>query len=147
MDAAVFSADNKYGMGMCIRGHTGEFYKGKTMWFYGIPTPQEAESMGFRQALLWLVELELTSVSIELDCLLVVNGVKDSLQTNFEFGAIVSHCRCLLSCYQSFQVRYVRRKANLAAHTLVRVSRFHASSKIFDFIPTCIGTIILNETR
>lgn len=66
IDAAMFNTNNKYGLGMCIHSHVGEFYKGKMMWFHGTPTPQEAEAVGLRQALLWLVELGLTSVYMNL---------------------------------------------------------------------------------
>lgn len=84
LDAALFTTENQFGLGMCIRDHLGEFRKGNTMWFHGTSAPQEAEAMGLKHAL-WLVELGLTSVSIELDCLLVVNGVKNGLRSSFEF--------------------------------------------------------------
>lgn len=39
IEATHFANENKYGFGVCIRTSTGRFYKDKTMWFNGIPTP------------------------------------------------------------------------------------------------------------
>ncbi|MCI07849.1 60S ribosomal protein L23, partial [Trifolium medium] len=47
------------------------------MWFKGTLPPAEAEAWELKKAITWLQELELTIVVIELDCLLVVNAIKD----------------------------------------------------------------------
>ncbi|KAL6543718.1 hypothetical protein OROGR_010215 [Orobanche gracilis] len=145
VDAAIFSEYNQYGIGVCIRSSTGDFIGGKTMWFDGIPTPQEGEAIGLKETILWLEVLGLTSVSIELDCAPVVNGLELDPIPNTEFGAILMYCRNHLSSFPSFKVSYIRRQANLVAHTLARASRLYARSHTFDLIPTCIETIVLNE--
>lgn len=96
-----------------------------------------------RQPLLWLVELGLTSVTIELNCLPVVHGVKEGLHNNSEFGAIISSCANFLSNYQSFEVSYVRRQANLAIHTIMTASRLHVRSMLFNLFPTYIETLFI----
>lgn len=46
VDTTLFNTDNMYGIGMCIRKHTWSFYKGKTMWFSGVPTPPASTDNG-----------------------------------------------------------------------------------------------------
>lgn len=41
----LFNSDNKYMLGVCIRTSTSSFFKSKTMWFNGTPTPQKVEAM------------------------------------------------------------------------------------------------------
>lgn len=130
----------------CVYNHlVVNFVCGKTMCFNGSPTPQEAETIGLWNVLLWLSELGLNSVTIELNCLPVLNGLKTSTLPKNEFVVLLSKCRNLLSNFQSFQVSFTRRHANLAAHTLTRVARLYASSQVFNLISSCIETISHNE--
>ncbi|MCI35629.1 60S ribosomal protein L23, partial [Trifolium medium] len=47
---------------MCIRNDQGRFVKARTTWFHGNPPPMEAEAWALREAITWLVELELSRV-------------------------------------------------------------------------------------
>lgn len=40
---------------------------------------------------------------------------------------------------------FIRRQANRVAHGLDLVSRSHASPALFDVMPGCIATILLND--
>lgn len=80
VDAAIFNSDNKYGVGMCVKTYTSEFYCGRSMWFSGL-----RNRIGLWQAILQLKDMGLPSVSIELDCLPVVNGVHGDTNTEFIF--------------------------------------------------------------
>jgi len=40
---------------------------------------------------------------------------------------------------------FTRRQANGSSHALARKALSHASRNIFDVIPRCIATIIINE--
>lgn len=106
---------------------------------------QEAEAMGIWQAILWLGSLKPLYVSIELDCLPLVNGVREGLNTKTEFVLLNSRCSNLLKQFNCYHVSFIRRQANRVAHTLARASRFYACSVIFDLIPTCIDSLVINE--
>jgi hypothetical protein len=146
IDAALFNDQQKFGVGMCIRNDQGNFMKAKTMWFHGTPPPQEAEAWAWalRECMFWLGELY-SCVVIELDCLLVVNAITDNSSNQTEFGYIMKTCRELLQNYQNFEIVYVKRQANFVAHSLARASKFYARSQLFDSIPSCIATTLLNE--
>ncbi|KAL6513680.1 hypothetical protein OROHE_019540 [Orobanche hederae] len=51
LDAAIFREENKFGGGICVRDENGAFRGAKTMWFYGSPSPREAEATVLLQAL------------------------------------------------------------------------------------------------
>lgn len=101
--------------------------------------------MGLKFAIKWLSELHIQSITIELDSLPVVNGMKGSTKLNSDLGSILLSCKMLLSRFQSYRINYVRRHANHVAHTLARASGLYASSQVFDFSPTCNKTILMNE--
>lgn len=144
VDAALFD-DNRFGIGLCIRDYQGLFVKAKTVWFYGSPPPQEAEALGLLTAVKWLQELHIQRVTIELDCKSVVDGIRGVCHSVTEFGSILSSCRNLLSLSQNYTVSFIRRQANLVAHSLARASRDFASIQIFDCSPACIFPLIMNE--
>jgi hypothetical protein len=58
---------------MCIRDQRGSFIKAATTWYEGCPSPQEAEAVGLRDAILWVGQLGSSNVQIELECKLVVD--------------------------------------------------------------------------
>ncbi|MCH84206.1 60S ribosomal protein L23 [Trifolium medium] len=92
--AALFKDQHKFGIGMCIRNDQGIFMRARTMWFNGrIPSPAEAEAWALKEAITWLRELELTQMVIELDCLLVVNAIKDISKDQSEFGNTIEEWR------------------------------------------------------
>lgn len=93
---------------MCIRGEKGDFVKAKTFLFNGIPLPQEAEAIGLKCAIEWLGELGLQSVTIELDCLPVVNGLRSTNNLNTDLGTILTSCNSLFLNFQSC-ISYDRR--------------------------------------
>lgn len=101
--------------------------------------------MGLWHALLLVRDLGLPAISIKLDCLLVVNGVQGEPNRKSEFGTLISYSQHFLNHFQSFKVSYVRRQTNCVAHNFARVSRFHASSSVHNFISVYIETLICNE--
>jgi len=102
VDAAVFKDVNMFSAGMCIRDDKGRFIRAQAIWSSGQLSPQEAEAWGLKQALLWLIGLGYTRVSVELDCKLVVDGMKGSpiQRTEFFFcgGQGSNPGPCILLC-------------------------------------------------
>ncbi|XP_024636060.1 uncharacterized protein [Medicago truncatula] len=145
VDAAIFSEQNRFGTGMCVRDQRGRFLKAATNWYEGCPPPQEAEAVGLRDAILWLGQLELSNVQLELDCKLVVDSIYDKNNNQAEFGSIIDDCRSLLQQFTNFKISFVRRQANVVAHSFARVSIFQARHQVFDLIPSCIPNCVMNE--
>jgi len=62
IDAALFSDQQCFGVGMCIRNAQAHFFKALTKWFDYYPTSLEAEALGLKEAIVWLGELGLSMV-------------------------------------------------------------------------------------
>jgi len=142
LDAAIFE-EQMIGIGMCIQDSHGNFIKASTKWYDGVPPPSEAEAMGLREAILWLGQLGLSKVQIELDGKLVVDNILNRTNNQSDFGNIIHMCRSLLQQFSNFKINFVRKQANYVAHGLARESKLYARHHVFDSIPSCINSILL----
>jgi len=120
VDGAIFQVQGCYGIGMCLRGEQGQYIAAKTAWYKGLPQPHEAEAHGLKEAIKWLGTMSQPSMSIELDCKQVVDGISSTLGVNSMFGAILDVCKASLQKFQNFKLSFVRRQANNVAHLLAR---------------------------
>ncbi|KAK2404967.1 hypothetical protein QL285_054266 [Trifolium repens] len=145
VDAAIFKEQNCYGAGMCIRDDKGNFIRAQTLWSYGNPLPHEAEAWGLKAAIFWLRNLGYSSVVIELDCKLVVDGITGKLNFRTEFGMLLYACKASLFALSNFRISFIRRQANNVAHLLARAALSFASRQEFDYIPSCIEVTLMNE--
>jgi len=145
VDAAIFNEQKSFGTCICIRDHRGHIIKAATNWYEGNPLPHEAEAVGLRDTILWLGQLRLSDVHIELDFKLVVDSICDKNNNQAEFGNIIADCRSLLQQFANFKISFVRRQVNVVAHSLARVSILHARHHVFDLIPSCITNLAMNE--
>ena len=75
IDAAIFKEHKCYGIGICIRGSLGEFIKVNATWLFGLPQPYEAKANGIKKTIKWFGSVDLSKVSIELDCKKVVDNI------------------------------------------------------------------------
>jgi len=114
--AALFGEQRCFGIGTCIRNSHGHFIKAQSKSYEGVPSPPEAEVLGLRDAILWLDNLGLSKVHIELDCKLVVDNIVDSSKNESEFGNIITICRIMLQQHPNSKITFVRRQANCVAH-------------------------------
>jgi ribonuclease HI len=123
--AAIFYDQRCFGIGMCIR--------------------DKAEAMGLKEAIIWLGEIELSKVSIELDCKLVVDDIGDRSVNKSEFDNLLSIYRSLLNQCPNIKISFIRRQANYVSHCLARASQYNASHQIFELVPSCISHIVRNK--
>jgi ribonuclease HI len=125
-----------------MRGRLCEFIKAKTAWFLGVPQPHEAETRGLKEAIKWLGSMDLSKVSIELDCKQVVNGITRGLNTNSMFGAILDICK--LRIHQNFKISFIMGQTNSVAHLLARASLSYDSLHVHNHM-SCIETVNIDE--
>jgi hypothetical protein len=62
-----------------------------------------------------------------------------------EFSRIVHNIKNVLLANPNFLVKFVKRQANLVAHTLARAANSWPRRCYFDSVPLCITTILSNE--
>ena len=62
-----------------------------------------------------------------------------------EFHALVSLIKSILVLHFNFEVKFVRRQANMATHTLVRAVCSWTSHRIFEICPPYIDSVLSND--
>jgi ribonuclease HI len=104
------------------------------------------EALGLLTALRWVKDLQLWNMDFEVDSKTVVDSIYGKQMGVSDFNAIINDC-CHLLCtdLMNSDVKFIRRQANEAAHSLAREAPSEASFHIFYNIPTCIETILINE--
>nr|KYP36545.1 hypothetical protein KK1_042329 [Cajanus cajan] len=145
IDAALFQDSSYFGYSMCIRNDHGQFLTAKTGWAHSLPPVHEAEATALLTAIQWIENLSLTHVTIESDCKSVLDALSRTQSQHSEYGSLLNKCRGLLHNHPNLSLKFIPRQANRVAHCLARASRCYASSHTFEFIPSCIVPIILNE--
>jgi hypothetical protein len=78
---------------------------------------------------------------------MIMKDVKHNKSNRLEYSSIINKCRTLLSNFKDYVVIFAWRQANESAHALAEAVLSHASHNIFDVIPTCIASIIINEMQ
>uniref|UniRef100_A0A803QI56 Reverse transcriptase n=1 Tax=Cannabis sativa TaxID=3483 RepID=A0A803QI56_CANSA len=129
VDAALFDSGNKYGCGLVARDHHGMLIEGKTKLFTGSVSPEVAESIGIREALSWIKRHNWQHVTLETDCLTVVQAIRSEVKMISMFGQIIQECKNLLLELKTISMLFVKRSANMVAHNCARASIF---------VPGCI---------
>lgn len=101
---------------------TKEFFvEGKCLSLPRLATVLEAESIGVREALSWLMEDANRNVTVKTDSLLVVRALKGGTVNLLEVGSVLEHCRLLLRDLPQVTLGHVRKQANRVAHSLARI--------------------------
>ncbi|XP_073017991.1 uncharacterized protein [Primulina eburnea] len=147
IDAAIFKEARKTGVAAIIPDSNGDFMISRMHNCYGILEVREAEAKALLDAILWVVSLDLQNVLFETDSKLVVDAIASNLADRSEFGSIVAACCSLLYQEPSYEVRFARRQANMAAHTLARAANSSASLFISYDSPAFISDILFQDCR
>jgi ribonuclease HI len=143
---ASFS-QNPHGMAYawCLRDVNGEFIAAGTNSCNFHVTVTEGEALAILEAMRQCIERGWTNILFESDAKLVVEAVHSTKQGNSELSSIISSIKLLLQQHSNFEVKFTKRQANMAAHTLARAACSWPSRMFFTSIPRCIEPIIINE--
>lgn len=143
MDAAVSIEKGMSSFGCVIRNDEGEFVAALGGVFQGETDPKMAEVKAFREALLWVNTKSLEKVVFQLDALGVVQAWVRNRRDNSYFGDIIDDCICICKDLRSFSVKFVRRSANIAAHSIAREAISLTERKEWGLIPSFLSHVIL----
>jgi ribonuclease HI len=145
VDAGFRIESSKTSSGWCLRDHMGRFIRAATTWRDGICSIIEGESLALLEALLALQQQGLTHVIIESDSKSVVDAIQHVRGGSSEFSLIISQINNILFCNPNFVVKFIKRQANMVAHTLARAAISQPRRCTFDILPHCISTLLVNE--
>ena len=136
VDAATFNEENSYGIGMVARDDRGQMIQAQTVCQAGLIAPEHAESMAIKEALSWIKDKGWQKVVLDSDFLVVVQAIGSKAAMTSPFGRIIEECRDMIRKYNTIEVFFVKRFANMVAHELARASNSYPDC-IFDwsFVP------------
>ncbi|GAU41854.1 hypothetical protein TSUD_366010 [Trifolium subterraneum] len=134
-------------MGFCFRDNSGHFMAGMTQWQQTVTSSVEGEAWALLLAMEEARHRGLNRVQFESDSKVLIEAIHMKRRGNSEFLSIVHDIIGLMSSFINFEVKFVRRQANLIAHTLARAANSWASFHRFENIPFCIDRLIFNEMQ
>ncbi|GAU45652.1 hypothetical protein TSUD_400890 [Trifolium subterraneum] len=147
VDAAFVAGSGRTSVGLCFCDNSGHFMAGLTQWQQTVISSVEGEAWALLLAMEEARHRGLDRVQFESDSKVLIEAIHMQRRGNSEFLSIVHDILSLMSSFINFEVKFVRRQANLVAHTLARAANSWASFHRFENIPFCIEHLIFNEMK
>lgn len=88
-DAALFEESGHFSFSMLARDHDRKLIEASTSCRQGLVALELAEAIGVREALSWVKKKGWPEVTMETDCLVVVQAIRSSLVSLSYFGRVV----------------------------------------------------------
>ena len=101
---------------MVVRDHTGAVSGAAACWFDDVESALSAEALAAREGLELASELGLNKVILEVDCQVLARLLQDPNSVYSTIGSLCLDIIELGKCFSDFQVRWVSKDANTAAH-------------------------------
>jgi ribonuclease HI len=105
----------------------------------------EGEAIAIKEAMSELMQRGLSCVIFESDSKIVVDAISSRHVGISEFSVLISDIKSLLEANPNFEVKFVKRQANMVAHSLARAAYSMTSRSVFESIPRCIINYLMNE--
>ena len=134
----MFQDQGQSGIGLIARDHHGHLLLARTRSFPAVINPSLAEAMAVKEALSWAKEMRGRSVTVESDCLVVIQMIRSAAPMRSRVGQVIEECRKLVSDINNLKLQFVKRSANMSAHELARGSHMYPD-RIFDWISVPIN--------
>jgi ribonuclease HI len=145
VDASFSQGPCATGWGWCIRNSTGSFIAAGTSSRRHNFTVPEGEALAILEAMRVASSRGWTNIIFESDSKVVIDAIKTVSQGRSELCSILFEIKALLLSNTNFEVKFSRRQANMAAHTLARAAISWSSRTFHTIIPPCIEHFIINE--
>ncbi|KAK2444542.1 hypothetical protein QL285_015561 [Trifolium repens] len=145
VDASFSQSPNHAAGGWCMRDSLGGFVAAGTKNFQHAVTVNEGEALAHMEAMHQAISRGWSNIVFESDSKIVVDAVHSNHHGNSEWSSLISSIKLLLHCNMNFEVKFTKRQANMAAHTLARAACFWTSRTFFNHVPHCIEPLITNE--
>jgi ribonuclease HI len=147
VDAGFNMVQNRATVGWCVRDHGGNFNMAGTLWQEGKFTVLEGEANALLEALKVLQQKGYSHVIFETDCKGVVDAIHNIHGGVSEFSSIICKIKSILLVNPNFVVKFVKRQANMVAHTLAKAASSWARCCTFEHLPLCITAYLNNEMQ
>lgn len=114
----MFPGALEFTIGMVLRDHRGVFLEGRNLT---LPCPLsvfEAECIGVREALSWIMSRQERRGVVETDSLLTAAAIRGAMGNVLEVGHVIDQCKALLRVLPEIGVIHISKQANKVAHAL-----------------------------
>jgi ribonuclease HI len=145
VDASFAQNPNSLAWGWCMRDAAGSFVAAGSDFSSYKVSVAEGEAKALLEAMRVAVSRGWSNIVFESDSKTVVDAVHTNHHGISEFNSIISSITAMKHCYTNYEVKFTKRQANMAAHTLARAACSWFGRMFFDCIPRCIEPIIINE--
>jgi ribonuclease HI len=145
VDAGFHQGINKTSTSWVLRDHLGRFVMAETTWFEGNYSVVEGEALALIEALKAMQLRNIQHVLFETDSKTVADAILHQRSGYSEVNLLVGHISNLLLSNANFSVKFIKRQANMVAHTLARAAISWPSRCSFETLPICITQLLLNE--
>lgn len=146
VDAAVFTASSSSAIGVVVRNHEGRCLMACRQSFRGITSPEVAEALALRRAVILAQEEGFSRAILRSDCLSLILKVNTSDRDRSCTGPVVADIKTIASSLTSVLFVHVSRSANEVAHLLARSSELAAPWTFRHGLPDCIQNIVNSES-
>jgi ribonuclease HI len=145
VDAGIHADARKTTAGWCVRDYRGHLILGGSSWIHGKCSPNEGEALALFEAMKELQHRGFHDVIFETDAHNIVHALRRRNTGVSEFSSIIYKIKCMLSLNVGFEVKPIRRQANMIAHTIARAAISWSRRHIFDSVLPCINNLLHNE--
>ena len=102
------------GVVCAIRDDNGCLVQAFTGTTLGCPAPNEVEAHALREALHWIIQLQLGNIIVETDCKNVVDAFHSHKVNLSKFGCLIADCRRLAPFVENLTLSFAKLLANSA---------------------------------
>jgi ribonuclease HI len=121
------------------------FVAAGTSWLEGNCSVIEGEAIALLHSMRAMVQRGVSHAIFESDSKSLVDAIKHIHAGVSDFSLIVQQINNVLSLNPNFMVRFVKRQANIVAHTLARAAISWPRRCNIDSLPHCISSYLHNE--
>jgi ribonuclease HI len=143
VDASLSQDSCFTGWGWCVRDSNGRFVAAGTNNCKHVLTIAEGEAMAILEAMRVATSKGWANIVFESDSKVVVEAIKANPKGSSELFSFISSIKALLQCNPNYEVKFVRRQANMAAHTLARAAISWTSRTYFNSIPLVLNLLLV----
>ena len=117
-DGALFSKEQKSGIGVVVRDAQGEVLASQSRTLSHVYSPFEVKGMATTSALQLASELGFQEVTLEGDCQVLMHALKYDSPFLSTDGIILDAVRSKARCFSKLHYSHVKREGNMVAHAL-----------------------------
>lgn len=145
VDASFKAGSESFTVGMVARDCKGLFIEGRSITLPCPTTVMDAECIGVREALSWIMNFQNKKVKVESDSLLTIRALQGKKCNLMETGHVIESCRSMLQQLPLVSINHVRKQANRMAHSLAKITCSLNCFIVFSSPPNHLVETLLND--